>query len=231
MNIPEALEVVIRSVCIIFGLFFITKLLGKKQLSKLSFFEYIAGITIGDIAGTLSMDTDLNITNGIVSILIWSAVPVIISFFLIRSRKFQEFIEGKPTLFIKDGKILEENLKKEKFTADELLSQLRKSQVFNIKDIETAMLEPCGNLSFLLKKEKQPLTYGDTHQEVFNHREPKTVIIDGKIQDESLNSIGLNRGWLNEELKKKGLTSKEVFLVQIDHENKLSVDLYNDKLN
>nr|WP_238457197.1 DUF421 domain-containing protein [Litchfieldia salsa] len=228
-TIPAWLEVTIRSVCIIIGLFVITKLLGKKQLSKLSFFEYVAGITIGDIAGTLSMDAELQLSSGIISILIWSLVPFIISFFSIRSKKFQEFIEGKPTVFIKEGKVMEGNLRKEKFTAEELLSQLRKSRVFQLSDIEYALLEPCGNLSYLLKREKQPLTYGDLHQYVPSFREPKSVVIDGEIMDEPLISIGLNRGWLLEELEKKGLSSKEVFLAQIDSNGEMKIDLYNDK--
>ncbi|MCL6618020.1 MAG: hypothetical protein K6T39_13250, partial [Anoxybacillus ayderensis] len=72
---PAWLEVAIRSICILIGLFVITKLLGKKQLSKLSFFEYIVGITIGDIAGSMSMDLDIRFTEGITSILIWSLFP------------------------------------------------------------------------------------------------------------------------------------------------------------
>jgi uncharacterized membrane protein YcaP (DUF421 family) len=228
-TIPAWLEVTIRSVCIIIGLFVITKLLGKKQLSKLSFFEYVAGITIGDIAGTLSMDAELELSSGIISILIWSLVPFIISFFSIRSKKFQDFIEGTPTVFIKEGKVLEGNLRKEKFTADELLSQLRKSHVFQLSDIEYALLEPCGNLSYLLKREKQPLTFGDLNQYVPVTREPKSVVIDGHIQDEPLKSIGLNRGWLMEELEKKGLSTEDVFLAQIESDGKLTIDLYNDK--
>lgn len=149
---PDWIEVVIRSVCIIGGLFFITKLLGKKQLSKLSFFEYIVGITVGDIAGTITMDIDLNILNGVVSILIWTLFPIVISHISLKSKKFRDIVEGKATTFIQEGKILEENLKYEKYSTDELLEQLRKKNIFQVSDVEFAILETNGELSVLLKK-------------------------------------------------------------------------------
>lgn len=208
---PEWVEVIIRSLAIIAGLFFISKLLGKKQLSKLSFFEYVVGITIGDIAGTLSMDTNLNLTNGIISIAIWVMIPVIISFISMKSPSFQQFIEGKPTVFIKNGKIMEENLKKEKYPLAALLEQLRKNNVHHASDVEFAILETTGELSILLKKEKQPITVGDIKSNVAPVKEPQTVIMDGKIMDEALSTTGLNRRWLKEKLDQLGVAVENVF--------------------
>jgi uncharacterized membrane protein YcaP (DUF421 family) len=227
---PEWVEVIIRSLAIIAGLFFISKLLGKKQLSKLSFFEYVVGITIGDIAGTLSMDTNLNLTNGIISIAIWVMIPVIISFISMKSPSFQQFIEGKPTIFIKNGKIMEENLKKEKYPLAALLEQLRKNNVHHASDVEFAILETTGELSILLKKEKQPITVGDIKTNVAPVKEPQTVIMDGKIMDEALSTTGLNRRWLKEKLDQLGVAVENVFLAQVDSYGQLTVDLYDDKV-
>ncbi|MGY4111589.1 DUF421 domain-containing protein [Aeribacillus sp. SP014] len=227
---PEWVEVIIRSLAIIAGLFFISKLLGKKQLSKLSFFEYVVGITIGDIAGTLSMDTNLNLTNGIISIAIWVMIPVIISFISMKSPSFQQFIEGKPTVFIKNGKIMEENLKKEKYPLAALLEQLRKNNVHHASDVEFAILETTGELSILLKKEKQPITVGDIKSNVAPVKEPQTVIMDGKIMDEALSTTGLNRRWLKEKLDQLGVAVENVFLAQVDSYGQLTVDLYDDKV-
>ncbi|MCA1031130.1 DUF421 domain-containing protein [Bacillus timonensis] len=227
---PEWIEVIVRSVSIILGLFVITKLLGKKQLSKLSFFEYIVGITIGDIAGTLSMDIGLNIRNGVTSILVWSLFPVVISFFSLRNKAFRDFVEGKATVFIKDGKIMEDNMKKEKFTVDELLAQLRKKNIFQFNDVEFAALEPCGELSVFLKKEKQPVRLEDIMTNVPSMKEPQTVVMDGLILDEPLSTIGLNRGWLKEEVEKKGILLENIFLAQVDSYGQLTVDLYDDKI-
>jgi uncharacterized membrane protein YcaP (DUF421 family) len=227
---PAWLEVAIRSVCILIGLFIITKFLGKKQLSKLSFFEYIVGITIGDIAGTMSMDGDIRLAEGITSILIWSFFPIAISFISLKSKKFRGFVEGNSTVFIKNGKVLEENLKKEKYTIDELLEQLRKKDVFRLADVEFATLEANGDLSILLKRDKQPLTVGDVVGNVPSEKEPQTVVMDGAILDEPLATAGLNRGWLKNELDKIGVAIENVFLAQVDAYGQLTVDLYDDKI-
>jgi uncharacterized membrane protein YcaP (DUF421 family) len=227
---PIWLEVAIRSVSILIGLFIITRILGKKQLSKLSFFEYIVGITVGDIAGTMSMDLGINLQEGITSILIWSLFPVILSYISLRSKKFRDFIEGNSTVFIKNGKILEDNLKREKYTIDELLEQLRKKDVFRLADVEFATLEPNGDLSVLLKREKQPLAVGDVFPNPPSEKEPQTVIMDGRILDEPLATMGLNRSWLKTELDKQGVAIENVFLAQVDSYGQLTVDLYNDKI-
>jgi len=227
---PVWLEVAIRSISIIIGLFIITRILGKKPLSKLSFFEYIVGITVGDIAGTMSMDLSISLEEGITSILIWSLFPVLTSRISLRNKKFRDFVEGNSTLFIKNGKILEENLKREKYTVDELLEQLRKKDVFRVADVEFAVLEPNGDLNVLLKREKQPLTVGDVFPNPPSEKEPQTVIMDGMILDEPLATMGLNRGWLKQQLDKQGVAVENVFLAQIDSYGQLTIDLYDDKI-
>ncbi|GGJ76980.1 uncharacterized membrane protein YcaP (DUF421 family) [Anoxybacillus voinovskiensis] len=228
---PIWLEAAIRSVSILIGLFVITRILGKKQLSKLSFFEYIVGITVGDIAGTMSTDLDINLQEGITSILIWSLFPVLISYISLHNKKFRDFVEGNSTVFIKNGKVLEENLKREKYTIDELMEQLRKKDVFRVADVEFAVLEPNGDLNVLLKREKQPLAVGDVFPNPPSEKEPQTVVMDGKILDEPLATMGLNRGWLKTELDKQGIAIENVFLAQVDSYGQLTVDLYDDKLN
>jgi uncharacterized membrane protein YcaP (DUF421 family) len=228
---PEVVEVAIRSVCIIVGLFFVTKLLGKKQLSKLSFFEYIAGITIGDIAGTLSMDAELSLANGVTSILIWSLFPIIVSYFSIKNRFFRDFVEGKPTTLIKDGKLLEKNIRKEQYTTEEVLEQLRKKDIFRVADVEFAALETNGEISVLLKSEKQPILYGDIFPEKRKTGVTQTIIEDGEIFDDGLAGAGLNRKWLQGELGKRNLTIENVFLAQVDPNGELFIDIYDDTLN
>lgn len=227
---PEWTEIAVRSFSIIIGLFIITKLLGKKQLSKLSFFEYIVGITVGDIAGTLSMDSELDVTNGITSILIWSLFPLVISQISLRYKGFRDLIDGHATVFVENGKILERNLRKEKYSIDEFMEQLRKKDVFNIDNIEFATLESNGDFSVLLKKECQPVTYGDLFSNVPQVKEPQTVIMDGIILDEPLAKLGLNRGWLKAQLEKQGVIVESIFLAQVNSQGNVSFDLYDDKM-
>lgn len=227
---PEWLDIAVRSVLFVVVLFFMTKLVGKKQIAQLSFFEYVTGITIGSIAAESIMGLDGKIINGLIAMIIVAAIPLIVGLISLKSKKFRDFTEGKGTIFIKDGKVMEDNLKKERITADELLQLLRMKDVFQVSEVEFAVLEPTGDLSVMLKKENQPLTPKDLDMKVASIKEPQTVIMDGKILDEPLATIGYSRGWLKTELEKLGVTVENVFLGQVNSYGELTVDLFDDKL-
>lgn len=227
---PEWLDVVIRSFIFMSALFVITRMLGKRQLAELSFFEYIAGITIGGIASEVVMGLENSIINALIAVVIFSAVPFLVELISLKSKKFRDFFEGTGTVFIKNGKVMEDNLKKEKYSTDELLELLRKKDVFNIAEVEFAILEQTGDLNVLLKKEHRPVTVKDLQLPYQAEKEPQTVITDGQILDEPLSIAGLNRRWLQEELEKLGVTIENVYLGQVDSNGQLTVDLYDDQL-
>lgn len=227
---PEWLQIVSRSLFFLVVLFLITKWLGKKQISQLSFFEYVTGITIGNIGAELATKVEGNILHGVLSILVFAFAPFLAGLISLKSKLFRDLVEGKATVFIKDGKIMEENLKKEKYTTDELLWLLRSKDVFDLSTVEFALLEANGDFSVLLKKENKPLTPKDLNMKVASAKEPQMVIMDGKVLDEPLSTIGLNRNWLNTELNKLGVLLENVFLGQANSDGELTVDLYDDKL-
>ncbi|RBP29567.1 MULTISPECIES: DUF421 domain-containing protein [Bacillus] len=229
-HLPEWTLVILRSVFILIILFAITKWLGKRQISQLSFFEYIAGMTIGDIAAQVSTGLDSKFFHGVFAILIFAVVPFFTGILSLKNKTARDFFEGKSTVLIKDGKILEDNLKKEKYTSDELLELLRGKNAFSIADVEFAVLEPSGELNVLLKKDRQPLTAKDISLKVPNEKEPQTVIMDGNVLDEPLSASGHNRAWLHSELEKLGVVIENVFLGQVDSYGQLTIDIYNDKL-
>jgi uncharacterized membrane protein YcaP (DUF421 family) len=227
---PEWLDVALRSVMFVIFLFFVTKVLGKKQIAQLSFFEYVTGITIGSIAAESIMGLDGNMFLGLLGIGIVSLIPFLGGLISLKSKKFRDFTEGKGTIFIKDGKVMEDNLKKERYTVDELLELLRNKDVFQVSDVQFAILEATGDLSVMLKKENQPLTPKDLNMKVASIKEPQTVIMDGKILDETLATIGYSRGWLKTELEKLGVTIENVFIGQVNSYGELTVDVFDDKL-
>ncbi|HHT7235971.1 MULTISPECIES: DUF421 domain-containing protein [Bacillus] len=229
-HLPEWTLVILRSVFILIILFAITKWLGKRQISQLSFFEYIAGMTIGDIAAQVSTGLDSKFFHGVFAILIFAVVPFFTGILSLKNKTARDFFEGKSTVLIKDGKILEDNLKKEKYTSDELLELLRGKDAFSVADVEFAVLEPSGELNVLLKKDRQPLTAKDVGLKVPNEKEPQTVIMDGNVLDEPLSASGHNRAWLHSELEKLGVVIENVFLGQVDSYGQLTIDIYNDKL-
>jgi uncharacterized membrane protein YcaP (DUF421 family) len=194
------------------------------------FLEYVAGITIGSIAGEVVTGLEANVWHGMLAVLIFFLVTWLVDFASLKSKAFRDLAEGKGTVVIKDGKVLENNLKKEKYSIDELSALLRQKDIFRIADVEFAVLEPRGNLSTLLKTENRPLTPKDLQMKMAKEKEPQTVIMDGNIIDESLRCSGKGRGWLYTELEKLDVTLDNVFIGQVDSYGELTVDLYDDKI-
>ncbi|MBY0146110.1 DUF421 domain-containing protein [Neobacillus niacini] len=227
---PDWIDTVIRSFIFLAALFFMTKILGKKQISELSFFEYISGITIGSIAGEAITGLENSIIQGLLSIAIFILITLLVDYLALKSKTVRNLVDGRGTVLIKDGKVLEENLKKEKYTIDELSALLRQKDIYRVADVEFAVLEPRGTLSALLKKEHRPITPKDLQLKVPNEKEPQTIIMDGQVVDEALRSAGKSRGWLHTELAKLDLTLDNVFIGQVDSYGELSVDIYDDKM-
>ncbi|MFM9281886.1 DUF421 domain-containing protein [Paenibacillus jiagnxiensis] len=222
--------VAMRTLVAIVVLFIMTKLLGKRQVSQLSLFEYITGITVGSLAAYIPLEVDGTWYLGVVSLCVWVLVSLAIEFFQLKSRRFRGIMDGVARVVIKDGKILEDNLKKERMTADELLELLRSKNVFRTADVEFAIMEPSGELNVLVTKENLPITPKNLGIKVAPEQEPQTVIMDGEIMYEPLSTIGFNRGWLTAELEKQGVALENVFLGQVDSYGQLYVDLFDDQL-
>jgi uncharacterized membrane protein YcaP (DUF421 family) len=228
--VPNWLETAVRTLIAVVILFFMTKMLGKRQVSQLSLFEYITGITVGSLAAYVSLDLESAWYLGIISISVWVVVSLGIEFLQLKSKTMRDFIDSKGTVLIKDGKVLEDNLKKERLTTDELMEQLRKKMAFKVADVEFAIIEPSGDINVLLTRENQPLTPKHLGIKVGPEQEPQAVIMDGKIMDEPLATMGLSREWLNTELEKLGVDIENVFLGQVDSYGQLYVDLFDDQI-
>lgn len=227
---PEWLHIVFRALGSVIMLFVLTRILGKKQISQLTFFEYITGITLGGIAGFMSTDMEAHYGYGVIALVIWTILPLSMEYLGLKSKTVRDWLEGRGAVFIKDGKILEDNMKKERYSTDELLEQLRKKNVFQVADVEFAVLEANGEVSVLLKKENQPLTPKHLGIKVPRTEEPQTVIMDGEVMLEALATRGLSLGWLHTELQKMGIPIENVYLGQVDDLGQLYVDLYDDLL-
>lgn len=127
---PVWLEVIVRTLVAVVVLYVLTRLLGKRQVSQLSFFEYITGITIGSITAYISLDIGNDWYLGIIAVAVWFAVSLGIEFLQIKSKKARDLIDSKGTVLIKDGKVMEDNLKKERLTNEELMAQPAQKEHF-----------------------------------------------------------------------------------------------------
>ncbi|CAI6086948.1 DUF421 domain-containing protein [Cohnella sp. JJ-181] len=223
-------HIIFRSLGALIVLFVMARLLGKKQISQLTFFEYILGITLGELAGFISTDIETHYSHGLIALAVWFAVPFFLEYLSMKSIRLRHLLEGKGRVVIKEGKVLEDNLKKEHLTTDELMEQLRGKNAFKLADVEFAVMETSGELSVLMKKDKQPLTPSDMELPKVHEVEPQVVIMDGKMMNEPLATAGLSPGWLAAELEKIGVTVDNVFLGQVDAYQQLYVDLYDDKI-
>ncbi|WP_040982457.1 DUF421 domain-containing protein [Oceanobacillus jeddahense] len=228
---PEWIIVILRSLILILFLFSLIKWLGTKQLAQLNIFETIAGIVLGGIAAVHTMDPETNFFYAILAMFIWFIIPFGIEKLSLKSKRTRDFTEGKATIFIQDGKIMEENLKKEGYSTDELLEKLRDKNIFLASDVEFAVLEPTGTLNVLPKKENRPLTAKDLGLTIAPDKEPQTVIMDGNMMLEPLANASLNPDWLRTELEKQDVALENVFLGQVDDQGQLYLDLYDDHLS
>lgn len=222
--------VVIKTAFTVILLLVLTRLIGKRQVSQLSLFEYITGITLGSIAAYIPLESEPSSWYlGALSLLVWVLMALGIEYLEVKSQKIRKLIVGTETVLIKEGKVLEENLKKERITASELMGKLRGKNIFKLSDVEFAVMEPDGSVNVMLKKEHQPVTANMLHILVNREREPEMVIVDGMIQKESLSRLGKNQKWLQKELEKQGVSLEEVFMAQVESSGKLSLDLYQDR--
>lgn len=226
---PELIVIVIRSLISFIVLLLLTRLMGKRQVSQLTFFDYIVGITIGSIAAEMSFDQNVRIINGITSLLIWGLIPFILAIISLKSRTFQQLIDGKPTIIIKNGEILEKSMKKVFLSIEELMLLLREKNIFKISDVEIAILETNGQLSVLKKTSQQPVTPQMLKMVLKQEKAPTLLIVDGQILYKNLATLGYTEEWLMKEIRKQGATNTdEVFLAQVSSDGELFVDLYED---
>lgn len=155
------LDIVFRSLLSILVLFFLTKLSGKKQVSQLNMYDYIVGITIGSIAAELSINNDVDYLAGIISMIVYILISIFISVITTKSIFLRKFLTGVPIVLINNGEIIYKNLQKAKLDINDLLREARIMNFFNINEIEYALMEANGKISFILKKEYDTPTLND----------------------------------------------------------------------
>lgn len=204
-------------------LFILTKLMGYREVSEMSMFDYINGITIGSIAAEMATDLE-KFEEPLVAMVVYSLVVILISYASNKSINVRRFIEGKPLILMNNGEIFYENLKKSHIDVDEFLSQCRNSGYFDASQIQTVILESNGKFSILPKAEFRPATPSDFQLNVTPESLLVTVIIDGVVMSENLKHSGNNQKWLDKQLNSQGIKDvSEVLFATCDTQNNLTV--------
>ena len=209
-------------------LFLLTKLMGNREMSQLTMFDYIVSITIGSIAAEMSTSLENNFMEPVVAMLVYGFVTFLISYLTCKSLNIRRFFTGKAKILLDNGKLYRKNFKSSKLD----LNECRKNGYFNLSDIQTAILEPNGRISFLPKSVKRPATPEDLNLIPNQENVTINVILDGILLKENLEKTGNNINWLEKNLKKQGIADiKNVFLATCDNQNNLSVYIKLDKQN
>lgn len=229
ISLFDFLNVILRVVLAMIFLFTATKVLTKRSLSKLTFFDYIAAATLGTIAGNLAFNVKIPIQIFLLSLILTTLIAVLASYLSLKYRPVRKLLAGEPTVLIQNGKILEQNMTGLKYSFDYLIQQLRQEKVFDIGQVEFAIMEPSGQLSIQLKSQHRPLTPQDLHLSTKYEGLATEVILDGKINEKNLQQIGLSLEWLYAELKKKGIENiEDVACAVLATNGNLYVDRYRD---
>ena len=147
-EIIELLDVILRSLVSLVTLFLVTKMIGKKQVSQFSLFDYVIGISIGNFAAELALNLESEYLHGIVAVVLFGIVAYLVNLITMKNLKIRQFFIGQPTLLIENGKILYKSLQKNKFDINDLLEEARSNGYFDLSDIDYAVMEANGKSKF-----------------------------------------------------------------------------------
>nr|WP_244888174.1 DUF421 domain-containing protein [[Bacillus] enclensis] len=233
MNVQDVdfLEMISRSTASFLVLLLLARLLGRKQLSQLTFFNYITGISIGSIAADIAGESGTPFLNGLTSLIWWSFLSFLVGYISLKSSKVRVVLDGEPLIVIKKGKILEDTLKKLHLNMDDLSMMLREKGLFSMKAVETAVFEPDGKLSVILKPAYQSVTRED--QNIVKTPPtyiPSELIVDGKVVEQNLKEVGVTKDWIDMQLDKLQLNRSDVFYMEMQEDGSLFIDRRNDGL-
>lgn len=228
----DFLEMIWRTIGAFIALLVLARFLGRKQLSQLTYFHYITGIAFGSIAAEMAGQTDVKFMNGLVSLIVWAVLTLLASYISLKSPRGRLLLDGQPAIVVRDGILLEKEMRKLRLHLDDLMMMLREQSIFSIQDVHYAILESNGELSVLKKIQQQEATKQDVQAPVpIPKYMPSEIISDGKVVEKNLVELNLTEEWVLKELKKKGIQSVEqVFFAQLQTDGSLYVDL-KDKTN
>jgi len=227
----ETLVVIVRGTIAFFTLLIFARLLGKQQMANLTFFDYINGITIGSMAGTLATDLSTKAFAHWVGLATFVALTFLFQFVTLKNRNLARIVDGEPVMVIANGKILEKNLADSRIKIDDLLMMLRQKNIFDITQVAFAIYEPDGSLSVLPRAEYQPVTPKDLGLSVQPAGLMTEFVVDGELLEQNLAKRKKDKAWLHRQLKAQGVRDiKEVNLAALLPDGQLYVDKYTDRI-
>nr|WP_253300785.1 DUF421 domain-containing protein [Paenibacillus lautus] len=226
------MAILLRSVSAFVILLIITRFLGKQTLSNMNFHEFVSAVILGAIAANFAFNDKLQALHLLISLAVFTFTSYLLSKIVVKNRKFRMWAEGTPSVIIESGKVLEDNLKKNKLTLDTVNQMLRQKDIFDISEVEYGVLEINGMISVMKKKEYQNVTLKDMKKGVKGNQQfPIELIMDGQLLEDNLKINGLSPEWIKEKLKDRNKEIADVFYAVKGTDGQLYIDFYKDKIH
>lgn len=223
----DFLYVCLTSLLSFAALFLIAKLVGHKQIAQLDFFDYITGITIGSIAAELATDLE-SPWKSLTAMVFYGGITLLMGVASRKLPRVRKYLNGTPTILMDNGKLYRKNLKKAKLDLSEFMLMCREQGYFDLTSIQTAVFEYSGKLTILPVSSQRPATPSDLNLNPQQELLFTELIMDGRILEENLKRMGLDRTWLDKQLEQRHISSaKEVFLAVCDRNSNFV--LYENK--
>ncbi len=187
----------------------LTKLFGKTQISQLTPFDFISALVLGELVGNAIYDKKIHLGMILFATLTWGLLIIVTEWITQKIRKSRGILEGKPSILIREGKIDRKQLKKNKVDIDQLQNLLRQKEVFSMREVEYAIMEPSGMLSVLKKSNNAAPTNKDLNVPLKPVYLTFPLISDGKVDEGNLKEIGFDHTWLHNQLRANNIAKPE----------------------
>lgn len=192
-------------------------------MSQLNLFDYIIGITIGSVAAEISVSDKVSFWDGLIVMSTYTLISILFAYVTRKSIILRRFLSGVPIVLISKGKIIEEGLVKVRFDINDLLEEARNNGYFDISEIEYAVMEQNGSVSFMPKSKYAPLTPNDMKIKVSYKGLTANLVIDGKIMHENLKMIKKDEKWLLTRIKNNKKTLEDILLLTCDSKENITI--------
>lgn len=224
----EIIQSSIRIFIAYFLLLTLTRIMGRKMVSQITFFDFVVGVIVGSVAANLSVSQRNPVVSGITVLVVLALITVTIDYSNVKNFFSRKLSNSEPVTVVENGRIIAKNLERTRLPLDNLMMLLREKNAFNIADVEFAIFETDGKLSVLKKSQKQPVTPSDLNIPTAYAGITKDIIIDGKVMNENLKDARLDMEWLIGRLKDNNFNStEEVFYAGLDTKGNLYISSRN----
>lgn len=221
-----AIQWTLRAIVAFFFLFFMVKIMGLRSISQLRLLDFAMAILIGNIIAHPLSDERLGFKGSLVSMSVLVGLYLIYLYLMGKFIPFREFVAPPPITLVKNGEINLKNLKKARISVDDVLSEMRKQSIVDVKKVALALWEPDGEISFFLSPEHQPVTKSDLNITSQPFSYPTTIIKEGKINYEVLSNSPYNEETLKNNIKTiYNVEINEILLATLDQNNQLQIFL------